>query len=681
MVNPFYESYSTPFEVPPFDIIKSVHIKPAVLKAIREHEDEIQNIINNNSHPDFLNTIVAIDNSGDALLKVTGVMYNLSNAHTNSELEKISSELTPILSTHNDSVYFNEALFERVKHVWLEKEQSGLNPEELKLLEKYFKNFERNGALLTNSKKLELTSINEKLSRLTLRFAQNSLLEVNTFKYYSENIEELAGIPQDIINVAAGRASKEGFPGKWLFTLHLPSVMPVLKYADNRAFREKIWRAFVNKGNNGNESDNNELIKEIIDLRDRKAKLLGYQSHAQYILEEQMAKTPETVINLIQDLWKPAIEVASDEASEMQEYIYNEGNDFKLQPHDWRYYAEKIRKSKYDLDETEVKEFFSLKNVLNGVFEVCNRLFGLRFELNKDLPVYQEDVIGYEVRETDGTLTGILFLDFYFRESKRSGAWMTSYREQKKENGNRIVPVISIVCNFSKPMGNLPTLLTFDEVIAFFHEFGHALHGLLSDVTFTSLSGTNVPTDFVELPSQIMENWATESEVLKLIGYHFKTNEVIPDDLIQKIKSSEHYGQGFATTEYLAATFLDMEFHTNPDIAGLSVGEFEKKSMLKLGLNSEILPRYRSTYFNHIFAGGYSAGYYSYIWSQVLDADAFEAFRENGIFDSQTASRFRKLILEKGGTEDPLELFKKFRGREPDIQPLIKKRGLVQTAG
>jgi len=430
------------------------------------------------------------------------------------------------------------------------------------------------------------------------------------------------------------------------------------------------------KGNNGNKNDNNEIIKKIASLRVQRANLLGYPTHAHYVLEEQMAKNPDNVNKLLNELWKPSISKAQKEAQEIQDFIKKEGSNFKLEPQDWRYYAEKIRQEKYALDENEIKQYFSLDNVHQGVFSTVQKLFGLTFKERKDLPTYHPEATAYEVNDADGSFVGILYMDFHPRESKRGGAWMTSFSDQKMKDGKRVPPVISIVCNFTKPTGDTPALLTFDEVSTYFHEFGHALHGLLSNVSYGSLAGTNVPTDFVELPSQIMENWALEPEVLKSFAKHYKTGEVIPDALIQKIKSSGTYGQGFATTEYLSASMLDMDYHTQQQVLEGNIGDFEKKSMDTKGLISEIIPRYRSTYFNHIFSGGYSSGYYSYIWSEVLDSDAFEAFKSKGLFDKETAISFRKNILEKGGTADAMELYKRFRGSEPKIDPLLKKRGL-----
>lgn len=674
--NPLLNEFSTPYGVPPFDLIKDEHYKPAFEAAMTKHKAEIDSIANLSESPDFNNTIVALDGTGAMLSRISNIFFNMTGAHTNDTLEKISEEMAPVLAKHYDYIALHQKLFNRVKSVWDNKASFNLNEEQNELLEKSYKSFIRNGALLNAKDKETITKINEELSLLTVKFGQNTLAEVNDFKLVIDKKEDLKGLSDDLISAAADAAKEQKMEGKWLFTLHNPSVMPFLQYAENRALREKIWNAMQNKGNNGNKNDNNDIIKKIASLRLQRANLLGYPTHAHYVLEEQMSKNPDNVNKLLSDLWKPAINKANIEAKEIQDFIKGEGGNFKLGPQDWRYYAEKIRKQKFDLDENEVKQYFSLDNVHQGVFSTVQKLFGLTFKARKDLPTYHPEALAYEVNDADGSFVGILYMDFHPRESKRGGAWMTSFSDQKMKDGKRVPPVISIVCNFTKPTGDTPALLTFDEVSTYFHEFGHALHGLLSNVNYSSLAGTNVPTDFVELPSQIMENWANEPEVLKSFAKHYKTGEVIPDALIQKIKSRGTYGQGFATSEYLAASILDMDYHTQKQVMETSVADFEKKSMESKGLIGEIIPRYRSTYFNHIFSGGYSAGYYSYIWSEVLDSDAFEAFKSKGLFDKETAMSFRKNILEKGGTADAMELYKRFRGAEPKIEPLLKKRGL-----
>jgi peptidyl-dipeptidase Dcp len=491
-----------------------------------------------------------------------------------------------------------------------------------------------------------------------------------------ESKKDLAGLPQGLIDAAAADAKAKGKEGKWVFTLSNSSVMPFLQYSSNRELRKQIWNAYQTKGNHDDELDNKKNAVELANLRGQKARLLGFKSHANYVLEESMAKTPENVNKLLNDLWKPALEIAKTEASDIQKMMAKDGIKGTVQPYDWRYYTEKIRKERFDLDEEELKPYFSLENVRKGVFQVTEKLYGIQFKELNNVPKYHQDASVWEVTEANGTLVGVIYMDFFPRDSKRGGAWMTSYRTQKTVDGKRLAPVISIVCNFTKPSGDVPALLTFDEVTTFFHEFGHALHGLLSNVTYRSLAGTSVPRDFVELPSQIMENWAAEPEVLKMYAKHYKTGEVIPEALVNKLKKAGTFDQGFATTEYLAASLLDLAYHSQTKDITTDANNFEKAAMTKIGLIGSIIPRYRSTYFSHIFSGGYSSGYYSYIWSGVLDTDAFEVFKTTTLFNPEKAKSFRENVLEKGGTEDPMVLYTRFRGAEPSIEPLLRKRGL-----
>jgi len=566
----------------------------------------------------------------------------------------------------------------KIKTVY-ESEKTSLTGEKARLLEETYKDFIRAGANLDNVSKERLREINSRLSVLTLQFGENVLKETNQYQLIITDKKDLSGLPQNLIDQAAETAEKNGKAGSWIFTLHNPSVMPFLQYADNRKLREEIFNAYISKGNKNNEFDNKNILLEIAALRLEKAKMLGYNTHAEFVLDDNMAKTPQNVDKLLKQLWTPALSRAKTEASQLQAIIDRDGGKFKLEPWDWRYYAEKLRKEKYDLSDEELKPYFSLENVKQGIFTVANKLYGLTFKELKDVPKYHPDAIAYEVLEANGQHVGVLFLDFHPRESKRGGAWMSSYRKQFiDEGGKNIRPLITVVCNFSKPTASSPALLTFDETSTFFHEFGHALHGLLSDSRYYSLTGTAVPRDFVELPSQIMENWAAEPEVLKLYAKHYLTGEVIPDAIIQKIKNASVFNQGFETVEYLAASFLDMGYHNITEVSIKDVEAYEDKFLNELGLIPEITSRYRSTYFNHIFSGGYSSGYYSYIWAAILDSDAFEAFKENGIFDKTTATKFRENILEKGGTEDPMVLYRRFRGADPDIKPLLKKRGLIE---
>ncbi|EON75196.1 Dipeptidyl carboxypeptidase Dcp [Lunatimonas lonarensis] len=679
-MNPFFETYDTPFGVPPFDRIEPAHFAPALREGIQRQEVEVAAIVNNAEAPTFSNTIEALEYSGELLSKVSRVFYNINAANTNDEIQGIAREMAPELSKHSDNISLNQALFQRVRTVWEARESLDLTPEQQKLLEKTYKSFVRSGANVAEENKDRLREINSRLSTLTLQFGQNLQAETNAFQLLIEDETDLAGLPNELIAAAADDAKAAGNEGKWVFTLHNPSIMPFLQYADNRNLRRQIWEAYKNRADQGNENDNKAILVEIANLRLEKAQMLGYNTHADYALEETMAKNPDNVYKLLNQLWTPALAKAKVERDEMQAMIQAEGKDFSLQPWDWRYYEEKLRKQKFDLDEQEVKPYFALDKVQEGVFLVVEKLFGLTFEYRPEVPVYHPDAKAYEVKEADGTHVGILYMDFHPRASKRGGAWMTSYRSQKTVDGERLAPVISIVCNFSRPAGDAPALLTFDEVTTFFHEFGHALHGLLSNVQYSSLAGTSVPRDFVELPSQVMENWATEPEVMKQYAFHYQTGEVIPDTLIEKLISSGTFGQGFGTTEYLAASLLDLDYHTRKEPIKENATAFEKQSVENMGLISEIIPRYRSTYFQHIFSGGYSAGYYSYIWSGVLDTDAFQAFKETELFNPEKALAFRKEILERGGTDDPMEMYVRFRGAEPKIDALLKKRGLDEAS-
>ncbi|KAF5058414.1 Dipeptidyl carboxypeptidase [anaerobic digester metagenome] len=676
--NPFFTEYNTPFGVPPFGEIKNEHFLPAIEKGIEEQTAEIAAIVSNPDPADFENTIAAYDYSGELIRKVTGVFYNYNSSNTNEEIQALAKEIAPKLSAHYDNINLNPDLFERVRTVYENRNSLNLNGEQARLLEDTYKDFVRGGAALDGAAQARFREINQELSVLTLQFGENVLAETNAFKLVIENQDDLEGLTQGLIDQGAETAKAAGMEGKWVYTLHNPSIMPFLQYSAKRELREKIYKAYINRGNNNNEKDNKVLIGKIAALRLERANLLGYETHAAFILEENMAKNAGNVLGLLNQLWTPALKRAKGEVAQLQAIIDKEGGNFKLQPWDWSYYAEKLRKEQYDLDDEQLKPYFSLENVKQGIFTVCNNLYGITFTEQKDIPVYHPEAVAFEVKEANGDQIGVLYMDFHPRESKKGGAWMSSYRKQYVKNGEKISPVITIVCNFTKPTASQPSLLTFDETSTFFHEFGHALHGLLSNSTYYSLSGTSVPRDFVELPSQIMENWASEPEVLKLYAKHYQTGEVIPDELIGKIQNSAYFNQGFATVEYLAASFLDMGYHNMKEFKLTDVSSFEDATLAQIGLIPEITSRYRSTYFNHIFSGGYSSGYYSYIWSGILDSDAFEAFKENGLFDQATAESFRKNILERGGTEDPMVLYKKFRGAEPDIKPLLKRRGLLE---
>lgn len=674
--NPLLAAYETPFNVPPFDKIKDEHFKPAFEEALKQHNLEIDSIVNNTDEATFENTIIALENAGSLLSNVSTVFYNLNSANTNDSIQSLAKELAPQISAHSDEISLNAKLFERVKSVFANKDKFALDAEDLKLLEETYKGFVRSGANLSESNKEALKKINSELSVLTTQFGQNLLAETNAYELVVDKKEDLTGLPEGLISAAADVAKAKGKEGKWVFTLSNPSVMPFLQYAENRELRKNIWDAYQKRGNNDNESDNKQILVKIANFRLEKAKLLGYNSHAAYVLEESMAANPANVYQLLNKLWTPALNKAKVESADIQKEIDAAQDTFKVAPYDWRYYAEKIRVNRFALNEEEIKPYFSLGSVREGAFETAKKLWGISFVALNNVPTYHEEVEVYEVKDKDGSHLGLMYADFFPRESKRGGAWMTSYRKQSTVDGKRVAPVISIVCNFTKPVGDQPALLTFDEASTLFHEFGHALHGLLSNVKYRSLSGTSVSRDFVELPSQIMENWASDPEVLKTYAKHYKTGEAIPDSLIMKMEKAGSFDQGFATTEYLSASLLDLDYHATQSAISDDVNVFEKKAMDKAGLIDAIIPRYRSTYFQHIFSGGYSAGYYAYIWAEVLDSDAFAAFKEKGLFDQVTADLFRKNILEKGGTANPADLYKAFRGQEPDPVHLMKKRGL-----
>jgi len=678
MENPFLKPYTTPYEVPPFNEIRNEHFKPAFVKGIQEQSAEVDAIASNPELPTFENTIEALEYSGALLKKVSLVFFNYLSANTSPELQAIAEEVTPALTKHEDNIKLNGKLFKRIQSVYNQRASLQLDPEQKVLLEETYKKFIRGGAALAASEQTRFREINERIALLTLKFGDNVLAENNDYMLVVDKEEDLAGLPESLKNAAAEEAKAKGKKGKWVFTLQYPSIFPFLQYADNRTLREQIFKAYLERGNKGNDVDNKAIITELTALRAERATMLGYENHAAYVLDESMAKTPEQVNNLLEKLWKAALPVAQREQQELQALADKEGGHFQLAAWDWSYYAEKLKKERFAYDEEAFRPYFSLDKVTEGVFLVCKKLYGLEFVKRTDLPTYHPDAIPYEVKEADGKFVGILYMDFFPRASKQGGAWMTNYREQSiSRDGQFVHPVISIVCNFSKPVGDEPALLNFDEVITYFHEFGHALHGLLSKCHYESLAGTNVSRDFVELPSQVLENWSTEPEVLKLFARHYKTGEVIPDELIEKYKNASKFNQGFATVEYLAASILDMKYHMLSNGQKVdNVTAFEKNAMDEIGLMSAIPPRYRSTYFNHVFSGGYSAGYYSYIWSQMLDADAFEYFKQKGLFDPATATAFRKNVLERGATEEPMKLYKQFRGQEPTIDALLKRKGL-----
>ncbi|MCX2452989.1 M3 family metallopeptidase [Pedobacter sp. PLR] len=675
--NPFMETYNTPHGVPPFNKITNAHYVPAFQEGMKQQQQAVAAIYKQRSVPTFVNTVVALEESGKLLSKVSTVFFNLSSANTSPELEKIAQQMAPELSKHSDDIYLNSELFKRVKTVYDKRASLKLSAEQQRLLEKTYKSFVRSGANLNEAQQQQMRAINKEFSLLTLNFGQHLLAEVNAYELIIDNQADLAGLPESVKAVAAASAKQAGKEGKWRFTLHTPSVTPFLQYSENRALREKMYNAYINRANHDDENDNKKIISRIVALRAEKAALLGYNSHADFVLEESMAKSPKEAYDLLNGLWDAALPVAKQEAVEMQKVMDKEGRNEKLEAWDWAHYADKVRKERYNYDAEALRPYFQIDNVRDGFFKVVNKLYGITFTLLPEVPVYHKDVSAYQVKEADGTHVGVIYMDFFTRSSKRGGAWMTSYATQSYENGKRVAPVVSIVCNFSGPNGDEPALFTADEVTTYYHEMGHALHGLLSNVQYRSLAGTSVPRDFVELPSQVMEHFAFEPEVLQFYAKHYKTGAVVPQELIDRMKNASKFNQGFETVEYLAASLLDMGFHTVPAGKDVNATEFESSEMNKYGLIKQIAPRYRSTYFQHIFASGYSAGYYSYIWSAVLDSDAFAAFKESGnIFNPEVARSFRKNVLEKGGTVEPMDLYKAFRGQEPNMKYLLKDRGL-----
>lgn len=676
--NPFFAEYTTPFQVPPFDKIDTTHYMPAFVEGIKQHDAEILAIVDNKEAPSFENTILAFDKSGELLTKVSKVFFNVNEAFTNETMQKIAQDVTPLLSKHQDDISMNAKLFERIKTVYNSRLTAGLDAQQIRVIEKYYRDFEREGANLPKEKQDQLRKINEELAMLSVKFGENQLAETNNnFSLVIDNKEDLAGLPEGVITAAADAAKEEGAEGKWVFKLNKPSMIPFLQYADKRELREKLYMGYVMRGNNNNANDNKKLVSDMVRLRADKAKLLGFDTYAGYVIDDNMAKTPAAVNEFLNKLMTAAIPVAKAELAEMQAIAKAEGNNFKLESWDWWYYAEKLRKQKYNLDENELKPYFSLDNVRNGMFAVATRLYGISFQKVDNLPIYHKEVETYEVKDTDGSHLGILYLDYYPRSSKSGGAWCTDFQSAGFKDGKKVDPIVSIVCNFTPPSGDTPSLLNWDETTTLFHEFGHGLHGLFTEGKYSRTAGS-VPTDYVELPSQVMENWASEPEVLRMYAKHYKTGEVIPEELISKIQNSGLFNQGFDNVEYIAASILDMKLHEMTAPASLSdVPAFEKQAMDEIGLLSEIWPRYRSTYFAHIFNGGYAAGYYVYLWAAVLDADAFDYFKQSGdIFNQELAASFRKNCLTESGDDEGMVQYVKFRGQEAKIDALLKKRGL-----
>lgn len=672
--NPFFGEWNTPEGVPPFEQIQNSDYLPAFEEGIRQQQAEIEAIIANPEAPTFENTLAALDASGELLNKVSLVFFNITESDGSKELDAIMEEVLPKVSEHSDNIYMNAQLFDRVKAVYDAKDTQNYTIEQQMLLKKVYTAFVRNGISLPEDKQARLREINAELSVLQQKFGTNMLAETNAFKLVFENEEDLAGLPESVRTAAAEQAKAEGLDGKWVIGLQNPSRIPFLQNSTRRDLREKVYKAYINRGANGNENDNRDVVMQIIRLRIEKANLLGYASAADFILDDTMAKSSKVVNEFLLEIFNAANNKAKQELAEMQ--VIADRDSVKIEAWDWDYYSQLLRQEKYAMNEDELKPYFKMENVRAGVFAVANKLYGLNFEKLENMPLFNPEAECFRVTDADGSLIGIFYTDYYPRASKRGGAWMTNFRDQYIDaNGNDVRPVVINVGNFTKPTAVQPSLLTLDEVETMFHEFGHGLHGLLSKGTYHMVSGTNVARDFVELPSQIMENWAFEPEVLAMYAKHYETGEIIPAELVEKIEATSTFNQGFMTTELTAAAILDMNWHDLTSAEDIEPIAFEKEMMDKIGLIPEIAPRYRTTYFNHIWAGGYSAGYYSYLWAEVLDKDAFQAFKTNGLFDPATARAFR-ILLEKGGTEDPMVLFRNFRGAEPNSEAMLVGRGL-----
>ena len=675
--NPLLEEWDTPFGIPPFSEVKIEHYKPAVLAAIEEHNKEIEAIINNPEAPSFENTIVALDNSGALFSRVYSVFGSETSINSTPELMAVETELAPIVSAHFNEISMNEQLYQRVKAVYDNRDNLGLEPDQMRLLTETYKDYEKSGATLPEDKKAELKKINSRISELQLKFEQNVLKETAAFNLVVDNEADLSGLPEAAKEAAAQRAAEKGREGKWVFGLDNASVMPFLQFDDNRALRTELINGYLHRGDNDNENDNKAIIVEMVNLYNQKAKIMGYDNYAEFVLQDRMAKTPEAVYNLLDQLWTPALKSAKRELADMYPIAKAQGVNDELTAADWRYYFEKAKAEKFNLSEDELKPYFKFENVREGIFYVANRLYGITFTQLNNVPVPHPEAQAFECKDADGSTLGIIFMDMFARPGyKRGGAWCGGYREQYYKDGVRVIPIVTIVGNFTRGTGDAPALLSPDETETFFHEFGHALQSLLQDVRYQG--NASMTRDFVELPSQINEHWAFEPEVLKVYAKHYQTGEVIPQELVDKLDKSGKYGQGFATTEYLAASLLDMDYFIMDEIpADLDVDKFESKVLGDRGLLSQIPPRYRSTYFTHVFGGGYTVGYYSYIWAEVLDADAYEAFKETGdIFNQEVARKFREEVLERGGEDDAMTLYVNFRGKEPGIDPLLANRGL-----
>ena len=674
--NPLLEDWDTPFGVPPFDRFSSDDYLPAMRASMEEHNAEVDAIVANTDAPTFGNTIEALERSGKSLGRVARIFYALDSAHSDDVIKETAKTIAPEFSAHNDNISLNKELFDRVLVVYEQRDDLELTGEQQRLLEETHKQFVRSGANLEDEAQDRLREINTELAELSQQFGDNVLDDTNNFELLVTDEADLGDLPASLVALAAEEAQRRGHECEcWAFTLQRPSINPFLQYSPNRELRKQMFDGYAMRGDNDNEVDNKAIISRVVQLRAERSALMGYDSHAHFVLSDNMAETPDNVYGLLDQVWKPALAVAKAERADMQAMMSADGIEDRLRGWDWRYYTEKVRKAKFDLDEEALRPYFEVNAVRDGVFALATELFGLQFEQRDDLPVWHPEQQVFEVKEADGSHLAILYLDYFARESKRGGAWMNALRSQSNVDGF-VTPIVTNNFNFPAPTGDSPSLLSLTEANTFFHEFGHALHGMFSNVTYESLSGTSTPRDFVEFPSQVMENWMRQPEVLRMFANHYETGEPIPQDVIDKITASATFNQGFETVEYMAAAYLDMAYHVLDTTEAVEPRGFENAAMADIGLIEEIIPRYRSGYFQHIFSGGYSSGYYSYMWSEILDADTFMAFQETSLFDQDTAARYREEILSKGGTRPGMELYRNFRGREPEIGPLLVKKGL-----
>ena len=675
--NPLFNEFDTPYGIAPFSEITIDHYREGMLRGMEEQKAEIEAIVNNPETPTFENTIVALDQCGELLRKVRGTFSPLSSSNSTEEIRALQKEMSPISSAHSDDINLNPALFARVKAVYEQKDNLTLTPEQAKVLENTYDRFVKSGAELSDEDKEKLRALNQEISMLQLTFSQNLQHETNNTFVVANSLEELKGLPQANIDAAAKMAADNGQEGKWMFNMQRPSCNPVLQYCENRELREKVYKAYYNRGNQDNEYDNKAISAKLVALRLEKAKLMGYNTYAEMALADRMAKTPEAVYDLLNQVWTPAVKKAKEEIADIRAEIRKEGKSFEPEGWDYMYYQDKAKKAKYAVDEQEIRSYLEINNVMQGIFHVANKLYGITFkEITDKVPSYEPTAKAYEVIDRDGTLLAIFYSDNFPRDGKNAGAWCTSFRGQSYEGDERVIPIVINCCNMTAPTGDGPALQSIDNVETMFHEFGHALHSFMRDVRYNGAGG--VERDFVELPSQINEHWAFEPEVLAVYAKHYQTGEVIPMELVNKIVESSKYGQGFATVEYVAASLSDMDLHVLTEVpADLNVMEFESKKLAERGIPSQIFPRYRMTNFSHTMGGGYTAGYYSYMWAEVLDADAFDAFAETGdIFNQEVAKKFRDHILTPGGIDDGMVMYKNFRGREPKIDALLRNRGI-----